>query len=174
MVDSVSANSPAIHWSAHSIDTLPVRRLLALLQLRQEVFIVEQSCIYSDIDSKDGSARHIIGWDTNRDNLCACLRILSTNPLSSQPLSDSQMESSASDEVVIGRVAVASSYRRLGVGSALMKYALKSIYHKAPNAMVSLSAQYHLTAFYEILGFSIASSPYDEDGIEHVKMIKPS
>jgi ElaA protein len=133
-----------------------------MLQLRQDVFVVEQACIYRDIDDKDKQATHIVGWDDSQQTLCACLRLMYL------PENTSIMS--------IGRVVVAEDYRREGVGKKLMQVALEHIKQSAAQSLISppaitLSAQQHLTASYANFGFVIDSPPYDEDGISHVRMV---
>jgi ElaA protein len=74
--------------------------------------------------------------------------------------------------VSIGRVVIAMESRKIGIGTQLMRTALGYIEGIAPQATITLSAQHHLTDFYQALGFVVASEPYDEDGIPHVHMVK--
>ncbi len=153
--------SEQIRWQINSFDTLSTYTLFHMLQLRQDVFVVEQACIYNDIDEKDKQATHIVGWDDSHKTLCACLRI---------------MYSQNTAIISIGRVVVAKGYRREGVGKKLMQIALENIQQVAAQSLIAppvitLSAQQQLTDFYASLGFIIDSSPYDEDGIPHVRMV---
>ncbi|MFT6101902.1 MAG: ElaA protein [Granulosicoccus sp.] len=133
-----------------------------MLQLRQDVFVVEQACIYNDIDEKDKRATHVVGWDDSQKTLCACLRIMYSQE--------------NTPTISIGRVVVAKVYRREGVGKKLMQIALENIRQVAAQSLIAppvitISAQQQLTKFYTSMGFVIDSPPYDEDGILHVRMV---
>jgi ElaA protein len=150
-----------IRWEYKVFDALSVASLFELYQLRQQVFIIEQQCIYEDIDASDKTALHVLGWDDGtcaKPALSAYLRIMDLHV--------------NSEMVSIGRVVVATVCRRSGVGTRLLHTALSCIESIAPQAPITLSAQCHLTGFYQALGFVVASEPYDEDGILHVRMFK--
>lgn len=144
-----------IQWQDIHHAQLNVQQLYALLQLRCEVFIVEQQCPYQDIDGEDltGENRHLLGW---RDNtLVACARLLK------QP-----------DSVVIGRVIVAPSARGERLGYRLMEEAIRLCDVHWPQSRLYLGAQAHLQPFYARYGFSPVTDIYDEDGIPHVGMAR--
>jgi ElaA protein len=160
-------------WEYKTFDDLSVTSLFELYRLRQQVFVIEQQCIYEDIDATDKTALHVLGWsDGAGENsasspddqstlcatLCAYLRIMGLQD-------DAQV-------VSIGRVVIAIESRRAGVGKQLLRTALDYIERIVPQATITLSAQYHLTDFYQLLGFCVGSAPYDEDGIPHVRMVK--
>ena len=128
-----------IQWQDLHHSELTVHSLYALLKLRCEVFVVEQTCPYQDIDGDDliGENRHILGW---RDNeLVAYARILK---------SDDELE-----PVVIGRVIVSEALRGEKLGQQLMAQTLASCAQHWPHKALYLGAQAHLQSFYARFGF---------------------
>ena len=165
--------SEKIRWEYKAFDTLSAASLFEIYRLRQQVFVIEQQCIYEDIDATDKTALHVLGWSdsagessaTSPDDqsaLCATLHAY----LRIMGLQDN------AQTVSIGRVVVAMQSRKADIGTQLMRTALGYIESIAPQATITLSAQHHLTDFYQALGFVLASAPYDEDGIPHVRMVK--
>lgn len=145
-----------IQWNDLHHSQLTVAELYALLKLRCEVFIVEQTCPYQDIDGEDlvGENRQILGW---RDGeLVACARLLK---------SDNDLE-----PVVIGRVIVSQAVRGEKLGYQLMERAMASCRQHWPDKAMYLGAQAHLQAFYARCGFYPVTPEYDEDGIAHIGM----
>lgn len=131
--------------------------LYDILQLRQEIFVVEQKCYYLDADGLDQQAYHFIGRDEKKQIL-SYLRII-------PPASEGE-------PVRIGRVLVRAGHRGKGLAREIMEEALariQAIYTKKP---VKISAQTYLQGFYTSLDFVKTSEPYDEDGIEHVDMVR--
>ena len=149
-----------IHWQIHAFDSLSVRQLYQVLQLRQDVFIFEQQCVYADIDDLDQCAQHVLGIASDTPALVAYCRILPPGV--------------RFEEVAIGRVVTRHSMRRYGYGEQLMRHAMRHCERRFPGVSLRISAQQHLTAFYESLGFVVDSAPYDEDGIPHIEMLFPS
>ncbi|MDX1451594.1 MAG: GNAT family N-acetyltransferase [Oleiphilaceae bacterium] len=146
----------AIHWQVHAFDTLTTEQLYAVLRLRETVFVVEQQCIYHDIDGLDLNAEHILALRGHKKELVAYCRVLAPGV--------------RYEEVAIGRVIVAAPYRHSGLGGKLMQRALRHCDHRYPGTGVRISAQQHLVTFYQRQGFTVVSEPYDEDGIPHVEM----
>ena len=147
-----------IQWQDLHHSELSVSSLYALLKLRCEVFIVEQTCPYLDIDGDDllGDNRHVLGWKDNE--LVAYARILK----------------SADDlaPVVIGRVIVSPRARGEKLGYQLMEQTLAACKKQWPDKALYLGAQAHLREFYSHFGFTPVTDVYDEDGIPHVGMAK--
>jgi ElaA protein len=130
--------------------------LYAYLQLRSEVFVVEQTCIYQDLDDKDQKSLHV--FVHHQDQLVACARIVPA--------------ALAYPEISIGRVIVAEPYRKQQLGHELMRYCIGQIHsHFGPQKIV-LSAQAHLQDFYKKHNFVPEGATYLEDGIPHIHMIK--
>ena len=145
-----------IQWQDLHHSELSVHSLYALLKLRCEVFVVEQTCPYQDIDGDDliGENRHILGW---RDNeLVAYARILKSEE--------------DFDPVVIGRVIISGRARGEKLGYQLMEQALASCRQHWPQKAIYLGAQAHLQKFYASFGFVPVTEVYDEDGIDHIGM----
>ncbi len=138
-----------ITWHIHSWETISKKALYEALTLRSLVFVVEQNCVYQDLDSKDENAIHILGYKQNI--LVAYARVfLNTNPVS------------------IGRVVIHPLFRRLGYGKHIMQKSIEQVPTKTP---IHISAQEHLKEFYESLGFSQNGEGYLEDGIPHIPMV---
>jgi len=142
--------------SIKSFEELTTKELYAILQLRSEVFVVEQNCVYQDIDNKDQKALHIIGF--KNDTIIAYTRIFKA---------DDYLEKAS-----IGRVIVAINERKYGYGIAIMKASIKAIEEQFKETSIVLSAQTYLKHFYNSLGFKALGSEYLEDGIPHIKMEK--
>ncbi|MGU3523586.1 GNAT family N-acetyltransferase [Enterobacteriaceae bacterium C23F] len=147
-----------IQWNDLHHSQLTVQQLYALLQLRCEVFVVEQTCPYQDVDGDDlvGENRHILGWRDGK--LVAYARILK---------SEEEFE-----PVVIGRVIVSEAVRGEKLGVKLMEQTLASCEQHWPQKALYLGAQAHLQAFYAHFGFAPVTDVYDEDGIPHIGMAR--
>ncbi|WP_426448252.1 GNAT family N-acetyltransferase [Siccibacter colletis] len=147
-----------IQWQDLHHSELTVPTLYAVLQLRCQVFVVEQTCPYLDIDGDDlvGENRHILGWRDGK--LIAYARILK---------SEEDVE-----PVVIGRVIVDAAVRGEKLGAQLMERALTSCQQNWPQKALYLGAQAHLQPFYAQFGFQPVTPIYDEDGIPHVGMAR--
>lgn len=133
--------------------------LYAMLRLRSDVFVVEQRCVYLDLDGLDVDALHLFGWsgDTPPQLVCG-VRILAPGAVY--------------DEASIGRVVSAPGARGTGAGRAVMLRAIEECQRRYPGRGIRIGAQRYLERFYESLGFRTVSAPYDEDGIEHVTMLR--
>ncbi|WP_420414534.1 GNAT family N-acetyltransferase [Roseibium sp.] len=139
----------------NSFDGLSARDVHDLLKLRQDVFMLEQDCLFPEIDGKDPETEHFFLRDTETGALAGAIRLFS-----------------ASDkEIRIGRVVVAQTHRGLGLGRDLMLAGMDRARHLAPAADIHLSAQAHLEKFYKSLGFSTISEVYLEDDIPHIDMV---
>lgn len=149
----------ALRWHCARLAELGAATLYRALQLRSEVFIVEQHCIYLDPDGFDLQAWHVLGFDRETDQLLACARLL-----------PARCKGEAQTAPMIGRVAVAPAARGAGQGRALMRFALQQCARLWPGEAVELGAQAHLQGFYASLGFAPISAVYDEDGIPHIDM----
>jgi len=148
-----------ISWTIKRFEELNLDELYALLQLRNEVFIVEQNCVYNDPDGKDQPAWHLMANEDGK--LVAYTRILPPGVSYTDP--------------AIGRVVTSSLKRRSGLGRELMKRSIEACEKLFGKISITLSAQVYLQSFYESLGFIVAGEEYLEDGIPHIKMSrKPS
>jgi ElaA protein len=143
-------------WICKHHSELSSHELYALLQLRSEVFVVEQNCAFQDLDGKDlyHDTAHLMGWQG--DTLLAYARLLEPSLHQGQ--------------AVIGRVIVATSARGQGLGHTLMRRALEAVHQRWPDRPIYLGAQAHLQAYYARHGFVPVSEPYLEHGIAHLGM----
>lgn len=128
--------------------------LYKILKLRSEVFVVEQQCIYNDMDGNDVECYHVILKDG--DNIAGYLRIL--------------LKEMTFETMSIGRVVVGKDYRNLGVARKLMLSAIDFIFEDLKESEITISAQKYLVEFYKSLGFLEVSEMYMEDGIPHIDM----
>jgi ElaA protein len=144
-----------LDWQWKSFGELDAASLYAILALRCEVFIVEQQCVYQDIDGLDPQAVHLLGWRDGR--LAAYLRVFAPGVKHA--------------DVSLGRVITAPFARGDGAGRALMGEALAYIGRTWPDHALRISAQRYLERFYGSYGFRVCSEPYDEDGIPHIDML---
>lgn len=149
-----------MHWQIYTFNQLDTHTLYALLQLRVDVFVVEQNCPYPELDDKDldPQTRHVLL--KKGDKVIAYARILAPDV-------------SFAGFPGIGRVCVSQTARRLGLGKVLVERTLAETSQLWPDTDIHISAQCYLQRFYEELGFKAASEPYLEDDIPHLKMIKP-
>jgi ElaA protein len=145
-----------ITWSVLHFEDLSVKQLFDVLQLRNQIFIVEQNCPYLDVDEKDLNSFHVFGVN-QQQKIIATSRVL--------PPGVSYSEAS------IGRVAVAIDSRGTGIGDELNRVSMEFIRNYFGDIPIRLSAQKHLTNYYNKHGFKVVSDPYDEDGIPHVEML---
>lgn len=147
-----------IIWSCLRFDELSTLDLYNILQLRAEIFIVEQDCVYQDVDGFDQDALHVMGHLSGVDEtlLVSYSRLLPPG---------AKYEGAS-----IGRVVTKKSVRGGGNGKTLMLNSLASCKEHWPGKAITISAQQYLQKFYTELGFEALSKPYDEDGIPHIRM----
>ena len=150
----VEPDQSAIVWQSAAFGELGVEQLYQILRLRQDVFILEQSCLYSDIDSLDQQAMHLSAWQEGR--LLAYLRAL-------PPGVDFP-------ESCLGRVVVSHHARGLNLGRELIQRGIALNMETWPGAGICLSAQAHLERLYRELGFVAFGDVYDDEGSPHIKM----
>lgn len=143
-----------LNWIYKSFHLLTVEELYAVMQLRNEVFSVEQNCVYQDADDKDQASYHLTGWDGKK--LAAYCRILPAGL--------------SYDSPSIGRVVSSPAYRNSGCGRQLMQLAIAKTLAQFNHPLITISAQFYLKKFYSDLGFRQISDVYEEDGIPHIKM----
>lgn len=148
-------------WQNKTFAELSTNELYDLLKLRIDVFVVEQTCFYPDLDNHDRhpDTRHFFCYQN--DTMCAYLRILPKG-LTYQ------------DYISIGRVVIVSSARGTGLGHDLMDAALIECKRSFAQDTVKISAQEHLEIFYNKHGFERVSDMYLEDDIPHIAMLKTS
>ena len=144
-----------ISWNYKLFDELTPRELYAILQLRNEVFVVEQNCVFQDADNKDQSSYHVMGW--LNDQLICYTRLI--------PAGVSYNESS------IGRVVISPPKRGKNLGRVLMHQSISILYSLWGKNPIKIGAQLYLKSFYESIGFQQCSNIYIEDGIDHIEML---
>jgi ElaA protein len=143
-----------LKWKIRRFEALSIAELHDLIQLRTEVFVVEQNCVYQDVDGKDQKALHLIGEDNGQT--VAYARLFRPKDYF--------------DEASIGRVVVKQTYRDKKLGHILMKEAIDAIETEFGEARITISAQLYLKKFYESHGFIQTSETYLEDDIPHIQM----
>ena len=139
-----------------TFDELTTEELYQIMRLRSEVFVVEQDCVYQDLDNKDQKATHIFAEKNSQ--IVAYTRMFAPGDYF--------------DSTSIGRVVVAKDQRKYGYGKEIMRASLEVATEKFTDSQIEISAQTYLTKFYTELGFQITGNEYLEDGIPHVKMIR--
>lgn len=145
-----------INWITKRFEALNVHELYAILRLRSEVFVVEQNCVFQDMDNKDQTSWHLMGWEN--DKLVAYTRLI-------PPGLSYEMAS-------IGRVITLQTARGSGIGKQLMEKSIEEAERLFGRIPIKIGAQLYLREFYQSLGFIQSSDVYDEDGIDHIEMIR--
>ena len=147
-----------MRWTCVPFRELSVDQLYDLLALRSEVFVVEQRCVFLDIDGLDRQTWHLLGTD-EAGRLLAYTRLIPPGLKAADAL--------------IGRVVTAPVARGGGTGRALMAESVAQCERRWPGQAITLHAQAHLERFYAGFGFRPVGQPYVEDGIPHIEMRKP-
>lgn len=147
-----------MRWTCLPFADLGVQRLYDLLALRSEVFVVEQQCVFLDIDGLDRHTWHLLG-EADDNRLQAYARLIPPGL--------------KGDDALIGRVVTSPTARGHGAGRALMHEALAHCERLWPGQAITLHAQAHLEPFYASFGFRPVGNHYMEDGIPHVEMRLP-
>ena len=145
-----------IDWSLKKFHELSALEMYEILKLRSEVFVVEQNCVFLDMDDRDQMAHHLQGRINGQ--LAAVVRILPPGL--------------AYEEPSIGRVVSSPLFRRKGVGIELMRKAIEETISLYGQVNIKIGAQLYLKKFYESFGFVQCSDTYLEDDIPHIKMIR--
>lgn len=146
--------TPTIKWQIKRFNELSLQELYSLLQLRSHVFVMEQNCVYQDIDGKDEKALHLLGeFD---DQIVAYARLFKAGDYF--------------DEASIGRVVIHPDYRDKKWGHLMMQEAIAAIDHYFKTTKITISAQLYLKKFYESHNFVQTSEMYLEDDIPHIQM----
>ncbi len=143
-------------WISKTFDELNGLELYKILQLRNEVFVVEQDVVYQDADDKDQKAIHLFLKDI--DKIVAYVRIFNAGDYFENPS--------------IGRVVVHPQYRRKNFGKEVMEKAIRYVLINFENKKIEISAQTYLKKFYNNLGFKEEGEIYLEDTLPHFRMIR--
>jgi ElaA protein len=149
-----------IEWQRSSFAELTPADLYEVMAQRQQVFILEQTCLYPDLDGLDVAAHHLLGWRVadGRRELVAYLRILAPGAKYA--------------EMSLGRVLTTPAARGTGAGRELLARGIEYAEHLHPGHRIRIGAQAYLENFYQGFGFQTISEPYDEDGIMHIDMLR--
>jgi ElaA protein len=149
-----------IDWHFSRFADLTPFDLYDVLAARQNVFILEQTCLYPDIDGYDLEAHHLLGWRDvdGKRQLAAYLRVLAPG--------------AKYDEMSLGRVVTTPAARGSGAGRALLDQGIAHAEALHPGHRIRIGAQQYLERFYASFGFQTVSAPYDEDGIMHIDMLR--
>jgi len=147
-----------INYKFKEFFQLNIQELYDLLQLRSAVFVVEQDCVYQDLDNLDQKAVHLLGYPTTGKNLIAYARILPK---------DIPYDGYAS----IGRVISSKEMRGKGLGKQIMQKSIEYCCRAYPGVPVKIMAQYYLLDFYRSFGFKEFGEKFLEDGIWHINMV---
>jgi len=149
-----------IEWHWLAFDDIPRNDWYEVLLQRQQVFILEQTCLYPDIDGIDPQCHHLMGWRESNGlrTLVAYLRCVPPGL--------------KYDEMSLGRVLTTQAGRGGGIGRELLAKAIPLAEKLHPGHRFRIGAQAHLEKFYAGFGFQTVTEPYDEDGIMHIDMVR--
>ena len=142
-------------WRLKKFDELNPAELYSILRLRNEVFVVEQNCVFQDADNKDHGSWHYMGFIDG--DLAAYTRLVPPGYIY--------------EESSIGRVVTSPCFRRTGIGKELMQGSIEKCYELFGTIPIRIGAQFYLKKFYSGFGFEQVSDIYLEDGIEHIYML---
>jgi len=143
-------------WRLAAFEELTPREVHDILQLRAAVFVVEQECVFQDVDGADLHSWHLLGH--SGETLAAYCRLIPAGV--------------KFDEPSIGRVVTLPAQRGTGLGRDLMREALARADTLWPGRPIRIGAQQRLERFYRDFGFAQCSAPYDEDGIMHIELLR--
>ncbi|VTR54118.1 putative acyltransferase [Sphingobacterium thalpophilum] len=144
-------------WVLKKFDELTNTELYRILKLRQDVFVLEQECLYPELDGKDQYCLHL--WTEQDYEIIAYTRLVPPGLSYPQPS--------------IGRVIVAKEARGTGISQALMQRSIETVREVFGPHEIQIGAQFHLKSFYQKLGFVQNSEPYPDYGILHIDMTRP-
>ena len=141
-----------IKWKEKKFKELTNTELYEILQLRSKIFVVEQNCVYNDIDNLDYEANHIFG--------CFEKKIIGYSRIIDKK-----------ENIIIGRIIVEKIYRKKGIGEKLVKKSIRTAKRKIGKKNIIISAQKQWDSFYKKLNFKCTGKEYLEDGIPHQQMV---
>lgn len=165
---TAAARLAALDWRWKAFDELTSAEVYAMLAARSAVFVIEQNCLYGDIDGLDLDAWHLLAFGTAADASAQALTGAARPPLAGYlrvllPDADDA-------DIRIGRVLTTAAFRGIGLGNAMLDRAIAHIRKQWPGTPIRLHAQAHLQGFYGAFGFEPVSEIHEEDGIPHVWM----
>ncbi|HEX9981593.1 MAG TPA: GNAT family N-acetyltransferase [Flavobacterium sp.] len=145
-----------LKWKIKPFKALSPEELYSILQLRSEIFVVEQNCVYQDLDGKDQKALHVFGIEEGR--ILASSRLFAPGDYFA--------------EASIGRVVVKKDARARKLGHELMQESMNAIKENFGSGPILISAQLYLEKFYNSHGFISVGEKYLEDDIPHIRMLR--
>ena len=152
-------NQADIHWQCARLDELSAAQQYAIFSTRSEVFVVEQNCVFQEMDGLDLEAVHVIGW-AGGNVVAAYLRIVAPGI--------------KFDEPSLGRVITSKNFRGGGAGKTLIAEGIRQLERIYPGQAIRIGAQAYLEKFYGSFGFKTVTDIYLEDDIPHIDMIRPA
>jgi ElaA protein len=155
---SLPTDLPALVWRWCRFEALDVFELDAIYRARQQVFAIEQQCVYLDADGFDAHSCHLAAWSSDRALPLAYARVVQPGHKYAEPS--------------IGRVVTTGAARGTGLGRELVRRAIAHCTQVYPGQGIRISAQTRLERFYAEAGFAPAGAPYLEDGILHTEMLR--
>lgn len=158
---TLRTSSAAVPWRCLPFAAMSADTLYRLLRLRSEVFVVEQNCVFLDMDGLDADCMHLLGETVDEQgevHLIASTRLV--------------LPGVAFEEASIGRVVTAPTARGGGIGHALMAESVRQVIALWGEQPIRIGAQAHLERFYNRHGFVSDNKPYIEDGIPHLEMVR--
>ena len=144
-----------LNFQCKHFNELSVVEFHDIVAVRLKTFVVEQNCIYQDLDGKDKKSTHLMAW--HNDNLVAYTRLVPPGV--------------SFEEVSIGRVITSPFYRGLGIGITLLEKSIEQILATYQTNKIRIGAQLYLKKFYEGFGFVAEGDEFLEDGIPHIEMV---
>ncbi|RDU95655.1 GNAT family N-acetyltransferase [Trinickia dinghuensis] len=176
MTDSTRDSHESLEWRWKPFSDLTPVEVYDVLEARNVVFVVEQECVYNDVDGLDKDAWHLLAYSPEANAAASASGNSEAKKVGRSKIPTLAgylrvLLPDASDaDIRIGRVLTTSEFRGIGLGSELLEQALKHIVAQWPDAAIKLHAQAHLQMFYGAFGFEPISEVHDEDGIPHVWM----
>ncbi|CAD6511623.1 Protein ElaA [Paraburkholderia kirstenboschensis] len=161
---TAAARLAQLEWRWKAFDELTSAEVYAMLAARSAVFVIEQNCLYGDIDGLDLDAWHLLALGAAGDAITGAAR---------PPLAGYLrvlLPDADDGDIRIGRVLTTAEFRGIGLGNAMLDRAIANIRKQWPGTPIRLHAQAHLQRFYGAFGFAPVSEIHEEDGIPHVWM----
>lgn len=156
----MNPSTERIRWRCCRFEELGVQELERIYRARQQVFNIEQDCVYLDVDGVDPQCLHLAAWSEAHDPPLAYARIVAPGVKYAEPS--------------IGRVITTMPARGTGLGRELVRRAVEQAVAHHPGQGIRISAQAHLARFYGAFGFATVGDEYMEDGIPHIEMLRPA
>jgi ElaA protein len=161
---TAAARLAQLEWRWKAFDELTSAEVYAMLAARSAVFVIEQNCLYGDIDGLDLDAWHLLAFGATDDATTGAARPLLAGYLRVL------LPDADDGDIRIGRVLTTAEFRGIGLGNAMLDRAIAHIRTQWPGTPMRLHAQAHLQGFYGSFGFAPVSEIHEEDGIPHVWM----